>query len=109
MRTLVVALALWLIVQPAGAPLSASWQGDALRITIAEPAPARCLYLSGGGRLTTFLPDSCGVTTYTIPPGGDANYRPNGRTLQLVDTGALIYALPVPLRSEISLPLVVGP
>jgi hypothetical protein len=78
-------------------PLAAQWEGRVLHITITNPAPARCLELSGGGKLDTFLPDSCGVTTYDLPlRGGDANYAPAGRTLRLVDTGNVVYELAVP-------------
>jgi hypothetical protein len=83
------------LLQPA--PLTAQWEDRTLHITIADPAPTRCLELIGGGRLDTFLPDSCGVSSYDLPlSGGDANYAPAGRVLRLVDTGAVVYELAVP-------------
>lgn len=95
---------------PFPAPMTAAWVGSTLTITITDPAPARCLWLVGGSLLSQWLDNSCGKATYTISYQYlSSGYKPDGRTLQLVDTGALIYALPVPLRSEISLPLVVGP
>lgn len=101
-------VSVWLLL--AQAPLTAIWQADVLHITIANPAPNRCLMLIGGGKLDVYLPDSCGVTTYDLPIVGiDSNYAPVGRTLRLVDSGSVVYDLPISPRSVLYLPLVVTP
>lgn len=93
---------------PYPAPMAIAWVDATLSITIADPAPARCLWLVGGYRLDTPLPDSCGKTTYTLGPAYQSDdYRPIGRTLRLVDTGQLIYDLPI--RAAIALPFVARP
>lgn len=98
-------LALWLAVQPAQPPLSATWVNDRL---IVSAAPG-CLYLVGNGRPNALI--GCDQATYTLAPYGDQNYVPMGRELVLRDelaqtvTGRLV----VPPRVRVWVVWVVRP
>jgi len=93
------------------AALFADWTNHVMTIYVGYPLPG-CLRLIGGGRLDAELPDSCGVSTYTIGPSYlSDNYRPQGRTLVLRTYDGIdraFYQLP-PDPGYRYLPLVVGP
>ena len=95
-------LALWLATQPAQPPLAASWVNDTLIVT---SAPG-CLYLVGGGRLSSWV--GCDEPEYTLLPYGDAQYVPMGRVLVLVQ-GQNETRLSVPSRVVVGLPFIAAP
>lgn len=93
------------------AALVAEWDNHTLTIYVGYPLPG-CLRLIGAGRRDAELPDSCGVSTYTIGPNyQDANYNPDGRTVVLRTYDGqdrASYTLPADPGLRY-LPLVVGP
>lgn len=93
---------------PQLAPISAVWVGTTLHIVTTQPG---CLWLLGGGKPATPLPDSCGVGEYLIGPNFlDANYSPSGRSvgLQRYD-GRMPFVLLLPPRIVVGLPMMAGP
>lgn len=71
-----------LLTSPSPA-LTAYLDDGGLHITVSNPQPEYCLVLGGINRPSVSLPDSCGVSTYLVPPNDPSNPRP-GDILSLV-------------------------
>lgn len=104
-------LLIWYFPQLAGTPthaegdprLHGEWRGTTFDIRIDNPTPNGCLVLITSPEAVsgTTLPDSCGVSTYTIKREFlDSAYDPTGKILLYVELGKERTRLVVPSRVQ---------
>jgi hypothetical protein len=80
---ILLVLLLALLTPPQTPPLSAHFEDTGLLITVEHPQPDACLWLGGPDRPLVQLPNSCGVSSYIVPPNDPSAPKP-GDILSLV-------------------------